>query len=75
MNIWPTDPKNNLPSVTLGLLIVATIVMMVSAGLQMAGKVGETSLVSEFFFGTLAAYVGRRFAFGKGASMEGEQKE
>lgn len=74
MNIWPIDPKDKAPSVTLGILIVATIVIIVSAGLQMAGKVSETSLVSEFFFGSLAAYVGRRFSFGKGASLDGDQK-
>ena len=74
MNIWPIDPKDKAPSVTLGILILATIAIVVSAGLQMAGKVGETSLVSEFFFGSLAAYVGRRFSFGKGASIDEGQK-
>jgi len=60
------DPKTGEPSFTYALAIIATLTMLTSIGFDLAGKARGTSLVSEFFFGTLGAYVGRRFEFGNG---------
>ena len=76
--LWMRDPKTGEPSFTYALAVIATLTMLASIGIELAGKAKGTSLVSEFFFGTLGAYVGRRFEFGNGSvsgPLEGEGDE
>lgn len=54
------DPKQKEPSVSLTMLLIAFIVALVAAGLDMAGKVKSTSVTLELFWGVCALYFGRR---------------
>ena len=58
------DPKQKEPSVSLTMLLVTFIVVLVAAGLDMAGKVKSTSVVTELFYACTALYFGRRFNIG-----------
>jgi len=63
---WPLDPKDGKPSVTVALVILSTLTMITAIGLELCGKAKGTSLVTDFFWGSLATYMGRRLTFGKG---------
>lgn len=63
---WIIDPKAKEESVTATLVVVSTIVMVTAIALEMAGKVKGTNLVTDFFWGSLATYMGRKLTFGKG---------
>lgn len=65
--LWIRDPKTREPSFTYGLAVVSTLAMLIAIGLELAGKAKGTTLVTEFFFGSIGAYVGRRFSFGRGS--------
>lgn len=65
MQLWITDPKTKEPSVSLSLLIVTFVGTLVAAGLQMAGKIESTSIMTEMFYGNVALYFGRKFTVGK----------
>lgn len=59
------EPKGDkAPSVSLTMLLVMFIVFLVAIGLDMAGKVKSTSIVTEGFYAILALYFGRRFNIG-----------
>lgn len=58
------DPKQKEPSVSLTMLLVSFIVVLIAAGLEMAGKVKGTSITLELFWGTCGLYFGRRFNIG-----------
>lgn len=64
--IWPIDPKTKEPSVSLAILILATTLVFVSIGLNLAGIAKNTDLVMEFFFGAAGLYWGRKFTSSKG---------
>lgn len=66
MNFWPVDPKDGKRSVTLALVLISTLTMLVAIGMDLVGKAKGTGLVTDFFWGSLATYMGRRLAFGKG---------
>jgi len=56
------DPKGDqAPSVSLTMMLVTFIVLLVAAGLEMAGKVKGTSIILEAFWGTAGLYFGRKF--------------
>lgn len=68
--IWINDPKDGKDSVTLTIVVLSTVAMIVSIGLELMGKAKGTSLITDFFWGSLATYLGRRIGFGnKGASV------
>jgi len=58
------DPKQKEPSVSLTMMLIAFIVALVAAGLDMAGKIKSTSVTLELFWGVTALYFGRRFNIG-----------
>ena len=64
--MWPIDPKDGKPSVSLALVVLSTVAMMGAIALDLMGKAKGTTLVTDFFWGSLATYMGRRLTFGKG---------
>lgn len=54
------DPKQKEPSVSLTMLLISFIIVLIAAGLEMAGKVKGTSVTLELFWGTAGLYFGRR---------------
>ena len=71
--IWPTDPKTGQPSVSLGILLLATLVMVIAVGINIAGYAKSTDLVVEFWMGSAGLYWGRKFASKDGAVLEEAQ--
>ena len=74
---WVQDPKDGKESVTATLVVLSALAMLVAIGLDLAGKAKGTGLIADFFWGSLATYLGRRLTFGKGQTtgpVEGEQK-
>jgi hypothetical protein len=67
--MWITDPTTKLKSVSLTMLAVSFVVVLVSAGLHMADKVKDTSVVMELFYTTAALYFSRRVSI-KGKDFE-----
>lgn len=63
---WPLDPKDNKPSVSLGILCLATVAVVIAIGMQLAGKAHDISLVSEWWFGSAGLYFSRRMKWSKG---------
>lgn len=68
--IWPTDPKTGQPSVSLGILLLATLVMVIAVGINIAGYAKSTDLVVEFWLGSAGLYWGRKFTSKDGAVLE-----
>ncbi len=66
MRIWPNDPKNGQPSVSLGLVVLSTVCLVAAIVLDLLGKAKGTGIVTEFFYGSIGLYFGRRMTFGKG---------
>lgn len=66
------DPKNGKASVSLTMMLIAFLIALSAAGLDMAGKVKGTSVILEIFWGTTALYFGRKLDFGKDKSVEKE---
>lgn len=65
MNLWPVDPKSKEPSVSLALLLLSTFGMVVAIGIELTGKTTPTGLVTEFFYGCVGLYFGRRVSISK----------
>jgi hypothetical protein len=65
--MWPKDPKNDQPSVSLALLMISTLVVLTALGLDIAGKIKseQTGAALEFFFGCASLYFGRRISWTK----------
>lgn len=62
---WIQDPSNNnLPSVSLTLLIATFIGAVAAGSLELAELTKSTSLFSELFYSSCALYFGRRFSVG-----------
>lgn len=74
MNLWLKDPKDGTVSVSLTLLVIFAVGALVSASLNMAGVVQNTSTFTELFYSACALYFGRRFSF-KGQSFSSEKAE
>lgn len=68
--IWPIDPKTKEPSVSLAILMVATLAVVVAIGLDFAGMAKGTDLVLEFWLGSAGLYWGRKFTSRGGSIME-----
>jgi hypothetical protein len=69
------DPKQKEPSVSLTMLVIAFIVAVVAAGLDMAGKVKSTSVTLELFWGVAALYFGRRATLPSKSVIDEKTKE
>lgn len=69
--IWVVDPKDGTESVTLTIVVLSTIAMLASIGLELYGRAKGTSLVTDFFWGSLATYLGRRIGFGNKGAVAG----
>ena len=69
--LWVTDPKDGAESITLTIVVISTIVMVVSIGLELMGRAKGTNLVTDFFWGSLATYLGRRIGFGNKGAVAG----
>lgn len=67
--MWIKDPSTKKKSVSLTFAVIAFVGVLVAAGLQMANKIQNTSVMTEVFYATTALYFGRRFSF-KGNNVE-----
>lgn len=69
------DPLTNKPSVSLTNLVISILFLLVSASLDLAGKVKDTSIAVEYFGISSALYFGRRLNInGRDFSSESEDK-
>jgi hypothetical protein len=75
MQIFPTDPKDGKPSVSLGILMLATTTIIVAIGLQLADLAKDSPLAMEFFGIACALYFGRRVGVNKGSVSLEEKKD
>jgi hypothetical protein len=69
------DPKQKEPSVSLTMMLIAFIVALVAAGLDMAGKIKSTSVTLELFWGVTALYFGRRVTLASKNVIESKDLE
>lgn len=74
MSLWLKDPKDGTPSVTLTLVVLATLCTVVAGFLEVFGQTKTTSLFNEFMYSTLALYLGRRIGVG-GKSYTSDKAE
>jgi hypothetical protein len=69
------DPITKQPSVSLTNLTISTLLLLVAAGLDLAGKVKSTSIALEYFGVSAALYFSRRINVnGKSFTAESEEK-
>jgi hypothetical protein len=68
------DPKTNIKSVSLTLLVVSFTATIIAAGLQIAGAVGNVSVLVELTLSTAALYFGRAMTF-KGQTYSASKAE
>lgn len=66
---WVNDPKTGTGSVSVTVVVISTLVMIIAVGLELAGKAKATDLATNFFWGSLANYVGKSFVNGKGQKV------
>jgi hypothetical protein len=71
---WQNDPNTKLPSVSLTLGLIATILLTTSGILQVLGHVNNVGPFTEMFWGAWALYFGRRFNIG-GKQFTSEKAE
>ena len=74
------DPKNNLPSVSLTLMLVSFILLVVLSTLKALEHVNSVGAFQELFYATAALYFGRRVQvnnklFSSGEPAEKEKKK
>lgn len=71
--MWIKDPVTKKKSVSLTFTCIAFLGVLIAAGLQMANKIENTSVMTEVFYATTALYFGRRFTFkGKNVELNGK---
>jgi hypothetical protein len=69
------DPITKKASVSLTKLVISILFLLVSAALDLAGKVRDTSIALEYFGVSSALYFSRRINInGRSFSSESEQK-
>lgn len=68
--IWPLDPTNNKPSVSLALLILSTACVVGTITRSWFDSSEPMSLVMEFWTGTAALYFGRRTKWSKSNGLD-----
>jgi len=56
------DPATKKPSVSLTNLMISTVFLLVAAGLDLSGKVKDTSIALEYFGVSSALYFSRRIS-------------
>lgn len=56
------DPLTKKPSVSLTNLVISTVFLLVAAGLDLSGKVEDTSIALEYFGVSSALYFSRRIS-------------
>jgi len=67
------DPLTDKPSVSLTNLVISVLFLLVASGLDLAGKVKDTSSAVEYFGISSALYFGRRINInGRDFSSESE---
>lgn len=59
----PIDPKSNTPSVSLGLVVVSTGLVITVCIFEILGHDVKNDMISQFFYSSLALYFGRRINF------------
>lgn len=64
------DPKDKLPSVSLSLLVFSFVTLIIASILHMAGKINETSSLTELFYACAGLYFGRKFQGKSGNTLE-----
>lgn len=70
------DPITKKPSVSLTNLAISIFFLLVSASLDLAGKVKDTSIATEYFGISSALYFSRRISInGRNYSSESEEEE
>lgn len=74
---WVEDPNSKQPSVSLTVFVIATILMIVGAGLEMFVAIKASSLLEELFWAAVMLYFGRKSVSfrGKALSIDPEPKE
>lgn len=60
---WLEDPATGKPSVSLTLLVLATVAMLVFIVLEAFEVLHSTALLDEFFLTSVGLYFGRRTSF------------
>lgn len=68
--VWIEDPSSNKPSVSLTLLCVSFLGCIIGGALQISGKIENTSICLELFYGCTALYFGRKVTIG-GKTFDG----
>lgn len=68
--IWIVDPKDGKPSVSLTMVVVAFLVCVISAGLEMTKIASTTSITFELFGAACGLYWGRKWTSSKGQGIE-----
>ena len=71
---WIVDPKTKEGSVSLTMLVISFIGVMVASGLEMSGKVENTSILMETFYASAGLYWGRKFQGKTGNILETSDK-
>jgi len=59
--MYLNDPKDNKPSVSLTLMVLAGVALTIIGILDVAGVAKTTSVFPEVFYSSVALYFGRRF--------------
>lgn len=72
--MWLIDPVNGKKSVTLSLVVLASLCIVVAGGLEVAGLTKTTSIFPELLYSSLATYLGRRLNIGS-KSFSSEKAE
>lgn len=70
--MWIKDPKSKEESVSLTLVVIAGILCVIGAGLEMSGIVKSTSILMELYLSSCGLYFGRKFTGSKGQILEKE---
>lgn len=75
LSIWVEDPKTKEKSVSLTLVVLATVLYMGAIVANISGISISDNLIQEFWFGSCALYFGRRISFSKDGKIETERNE
>jgi hypothetical protein len=68
------DPRTKEPSVSLSMLVISFLGVLIASGLEMSGKVENTSILMEAFYASAGLYWGRKFQGKSGNNIETETK-
>jgi len=75
LSIWVRDPKTQEKSVSLTLVVLATLLYMGAIIADINGISISDNLIQEFWFGSCALYFGRRVSFSKDGTIKAERNK